>query len=71
MVAGTHTFGTQGAAAFVCEPTMVDELSRQLNVRGDDFPTFESLIEVQVRGGAPLPPKLLIVHRRKDAAPAN
>jgi hypothetical protein len=71
ILAGIHTFGTEAAVSFVCNPEMVDDLSRRLDVKGDDFPTFESLIEVQIRGGAPLLPKLLLVHRRKDGVPLH
>ena len=67
ILAGVRTFGTQAAAEFVSNPAMIEELSQRLNVRGHTFPTFECLIEVPVRGGTPLAPRLLLAHRRKDA----
>jgi hypothetical protein len=65
VLAGIHTFATEGAAAFVVNPALLSELSAKLGVSsGGEMPMFEALIEVPVRGGSPLPPKLLIVYRR-------
>ncbi len=65
VLAGIHTHGTEGAAAFVCSADHMSELLRRLRVGDDgDVPPFEALLEVRVRGGAPLAPKALIVHRR-------
>ena len=67
VLAGVHTFGTAGAAAFVSTPTMIADLYRKLNLRpSDDIVPFEALIELTVRGGSPLPPRLVLVHQRRE-----
>ncbi|WP_321476481.1 hypothetical protein [uncultured Paludibaculum sp.] len=72
VLAGVHTFGTEGAAAFVCTPALVADLYRKLGLRpSDDIVPFEALIELPVRGGSPLPPRLLLVHRRREAPAAQ
>lgn len=68
VLAGVHTFGTEGAAAFVCTPALVAGLYAKLGLRpSDDIVPFEALIELPVRGGSPLPPRLVLVHRRREA----
>jgi hypothetical protein len=68
-LAGIYTFGTEGAAAFVCNPALVEALGRKLKVRpGEDFPTFEALIQLPVRGGSITTPSLVIAQRRSDSA---
>lgn len=65
VLAGIHTFATEGAAAFVANPALLRELAAKLGVgNGDEMPMFEALIEVPLRGGSPLPPKLLVAYRR-------
>lgn len=67
VLAGVHTFGTEGAAAFVCTPALVSDLYSRLGLRSsDEIVPFEALIELAVRGGSPLPPRLVLVHRRRE-----
>jgi hypothetical protein len=66
ILAGTSTYGTEAAARFVCWPPGVRELLSRLRLDSTFTPPpFEALIEVVVRGGTPLEPHLLIVHRRR------
>ncbi|MGC4056443.1 MAG: hypothetical protein QM757_47205 [Paludibaculum sp.] len=68
VLAGVHTFGTEGAAAFVCTPALVAELYGKLGLHSsEEIVPFEALIELPVRGGSPLPPRLVLVHRRREA----
>lgn len=67
VLAGVRTMGTEAAAAAVCNPSLLEELLRRLGAHGSSFvPSFEALIEVQVRGGAPLEPRLRLVHKRLE-----
>lgn len=69
VLAGVRTLGTEAAAAAVCNPNLVEELLRRLGSDGSSsVPLFEALIEVQVRGGAPLEPRLRMVYKRHDHA---
>jgi hypothetical protein len=71
VLAGVHTFGTEGAASFVCTPALVAELYRRLGLRpSEDIVPFEALVELPVRGGSPLPPRLVLVHRRREVPAA-
>ena len=65
VLAGVRTLGTEGAAAAACNPSLLEELLRRLGVTGSSgVPPFEALIELQVRGGAPMAPRLLSVYKR-------
>ena len=65
ILAGIHTFGTQGAAEFVCNPTSLAQLLKRLDVKdGAPLPKFEALIEFRMLGGSPLDPRILLVHKR-------
>ncbi|MGC4050211.1 MAG: helix-turn-helix domain-containing protein [Paludibaculum sp.] len=67
VLAGIRTLGTEGAAAAVCNPTILGEILQKLSVTpGKPVPSFEALFEFRIRGGAPLDPKLRIVYRRKE-----
>lgn len=67
VLAGVRTLGTEGAAAAVCNPVILTEILGKLGVRaGGAVPSFEALFEFRIRGGAPLDPKLRILHRRAD-----
>lgn len=67
VLAGVRTLGTEGAAAVVCNPTILGEILKKLGVAaGKPVPSFEALLEFRVRGGAPLDPKLRILYRRKE-----
>ncbi|MGJ5816275.1 hypothetical protein [Paludibaculum fermentans] len=72
VLAGVHTFGTEGAAAFVSTPALIADLYRKLGLRAsEEIVPFEALIELPVRGGSPLPPRLVLVHRRREAPAAQ
>lgn len=65
ILAGTNTYGTEAAARFVCNPTLLHDLYSWLHVTGQTaIPAFEALIKVEVRGGAPLEPQLMMVYKR-------
>jgi len=67
VLAGVRSLGTEAAAAAVCNPNLVEELLRLLGAEGaSSMPLFEALIEVQVRGGAPLDARLRLVHKRLE-----
>ncbi|MGJ5816066.1 helix-turn-helix domain-containing protein [Paludibaculum fermentans] len=67
VLAGVRTLGTEGAAAAVCNPTILGEILQKLGVAaGKPVPSFEALFEFRIRGGAPLDPKLRILHRRTE-----
>jgi len=67
ILAGVRTFGTEGAASAVCNPAVLAELLGRLDVpAGGTVPPFEALLELRLRGGAALDPKLRIVHKRSD-----
>ncbi len=67
VLAGVRTLGTEGAAAAVCNPTILGEILQKLRVSpGSPVPSFEALFEFRIRGGAPLDPKLRILHRRTE-----
>lgn len=69
VLAGIRTLGTEGAAAAMCNPTILGEILQKLGVTpGKPVPSFEALFEFRIRGGAPLDPKLRIVFRRKEPA---
>lgn len=66
ILAGGSTYGTQAAAEFVCNPVRLAELLTKLQLRpGSRVPPFEALLQVQVRGGAPSEPRLLLAYRRR------
>jgi hypothetical protein len=69
VLAGVRTLGTEGAAAAVCNPNLLDELLRRLGSDGTAVPPFEALIELQVRGGTPLEARLRLVYKRVEQAP--
>jgi hypothetical protein len=69
VLAGVRTLGTEAAATAVCNPSLLEELLRRLGVNASSpVPFFEALIKVNVRGGAPLEPRLLSVHKRLDSS---
>ena len=65
VLAGSNTYGTEGAANFLCNPDLLKELLDKLGVReGSAVPPFEALLRVPERGGAPISPQLTIVYKR-------
>ena len=68
IIAGTTTFGTQGAVEYVCRPDSVGELLLRLSVSDSgELKPFEALLRVKVTKGVPVETEL--VSLRKIAAP--
>ncbi|HZY62199.1 MAG TPA: hypothetical protein VFE38_06690 [Edaphobacter sp.] len=69
ILAGSNTYGTEGAAEFLCTPDLVKALLDRLGVQaGAAVPSFEALLRVPVRGGAPISPQLIIAYRRQPSS---
>jgi hypothetical protein len=67
IIAGTTTYGTSAAAAFLCRDAKLAELLRALQCSRAPVPPFEALLELDVRDGAPSEARLRMLHRRKAA----
>ncbi len=57
---GLTTFGTQAAVEYVLQPQTAAELMRQVSV-GNKVHHYEALLEVSIRGGVPLQPRLVSI----------
>jgi hypothetical protein len=55
---GLTTLGTQAAVEYVLAPDTATELMRQIKFDNKTH-NFEALLEVNIRGGVPLQPRLL------------
>ena len=65
ILAGTTTFGTQGAVQFVCEEEAVRQMLLRLSVSPTgDLRPFEALLRVQVTNGVPVDEKLIALRER-------
>jgi len=68
IIAGTTTFGTQGAVEYVCRPDSLGELLLRLSVSDTgDLKPFEALLRVKVTKGVPVETEL--VSLRKISSP--
>jgi len=68
IVAGTTTFGTQGAVEYVCRPSTVEQLLRRLSLSdGGELKPFEALLHIKVAKGVPVESEL--VSLRQLASP--
>lgn len=66
VMAGTNTYGCQGAAEFLTRSDLLGELSTRLGVpKGGKFPDFEALLKVSVSGGVPMRAEVLLVRGRQ------
>ena len=63
ILAGTTTFGTQGAAEFLARDNGVRELLTKLDA-GDKLVPFEALVHVKITRGVPLDAELVAVRKR-------
>ncbi len=64
ILAGTNTYGCQAAAEFLARPDTLQELYSRLHAGGSHgLPDFEALIKVNVSGGVPIEPRLVIARR--------
>lgn len=65
ILAGTTTYGTQGATEFLINPESVKTLLDRLQQGGSaSVPYFEALLRVKVSGGVPVQPELVLVRPR-------
>lgn len=65
ILAGTNTYGCQGAAEFVLHANFLEDLYRGLGVsNGRKLPDFEALLKVAINGGVPVQPSLVAVRIR-------
>ncbi len=64
ILAGTTTFGTQGAVEYVSRTDSLDALLSRLGVaKGDDLQPFEALLHVKVTRGVPVETELIAVRK--------
>ncbi|GGA60141.1 hypothetical protein GCM10011507_09640 [Edaphobacter acidisoli] len=69
ILAGTNTYGSEGAADFLCNPDLLQGLLSSLGVGpGGRVPPFEALLLVPERGGAPISPRRVLVYKRQPEA---
>ena len=66
VIAGTNTYGCQGAAEFVTDPNLIRQLLIRAGVtKGGTLPDFEALVKVNIKGGVPVQPQLIAFRPRK------
>lgn len=64
ILAGTTTFGTQGAVEFVCRPDEVEKLLQEMPGASSEIKPFEALVRVKIARGVPLDTELVAVRAR-------
>ncbi len=64
ILAGTTTFGTQGAVEFVCRQESVEKLLREIPGSGAPIRPFEALVRVKIARGVPVGTELVAVRAR-------
>lgn len=64
ILAGTTTFGTQGAGEFVCRPDSVQRLMHEIPGSTTAVKPFEALVRVKIARGVPLDTELVAVRPR-------
>jgi hypothetical protein len=65
ILAGTTTFGTQGAVEYVCRRSLVHELLDRLSVsKAGDLTPFEALLRVKIARGVPVQTELAALRKR-------
>ncbi|MGA8300739.1 MAG: helix-turn-helix domain-containing protein [Terriglobales bacterium] len=64
ILAGTTTFGTQGAVEFVCRPDSVEKLMQEMPGSKSEIKPFEALVRVKIARGVPLETELVAVRPR-------
>ena len=65
VLAGTTTFGTQGAVQFVCSQSSVESLLAALSASGSGEPkSFEAVVRVKIALGVPVEMELAAFRRR-------
>jgi hypothetical protein len=67
ILAGTTTFGTQGAAEYVCRENSLAELLHRLSVsKTSDMKPFEAVLHVKVSRGVPVQMELVALRLKKS-----
>ncbi len=64
ILAGTTTFGTQGAVEFVSRPDSVEKLMQGMPGSGNGMKPFEALVRVKIARGVPLETELVALRPR-------
>jgi hypothetical protein len=65
ILAGTTTFGTQGAVEFVCRRESVEKLLQLIpHSNGEQIKPFEALVRVKIARGVPVGTELVSVRGR-------
>ena len=66
ILAGTTTFGTQGAVEYVSRENSVKELLSRLGVsKSQDVQPFEALLHVRIKRGVPVESELVAIRKRQ------
>ncbi len=66
ILAGTTTFGTQGAVEYVSRENSVKDLLSRLKVpKGRDVEPFEALLHVKIKRGVPVESELVAIRKRQ------
>jgi hypothetical protein len=64
IIAGTTTFGTQGAVEYLCRQESLEELLARLGVKkAEDLRPFEALLRIRISRGVPVETTLVGVHQ--------
>ena len=64
ILAGTTTFGTQGAVEFVSRPDSVEKLLQEMPGSANGMKPFEALVRVKIARGVPLETELVALRPR-------
>jgi len=64
ILAGTTTFGTQGAVEFACRQESVEKLLHAIPNSGGPIRPFEALVRVKIARGVPVDTELVAVRAR-------
>jgi len=64
ILAGTTTFGTQGAVEFVCRPDSVQKLMPEIPGSATAMKPFEALVRVKIARGVPFDTELIAVRTK-------
>ena len=64
MLAGTTTFGTQGAVEFVCDPERIRDLLPRVRDHAGGLVPFTALLRIKVSRGVPVDSALVALRRR-------
>lgn len=67
ILAGTTTFGTQGAVEYVCRQNSVEELLLRLSIsKSGGLNPFEALLRVKITRGVPVQTELVTLRKRSS-----